>query len=205
MADIESPPVETRDGPTTVGRKARRRRWMSLLRAALRVLGGSVIVFTLYFILPFSNVKDASAWFLLAILLTVVVALMVWQVRGIIDAADPRMRAVEALAVSVPLLLVSFSTVHFLLGQSNPAAYTEPLTRLDSLYFAVTVFSTVGFGDISAVSQSARIVVIVQMLVNILVLGVGARIILGAVEVAKERAATPVATLGDSERPPSHV
>jgi Ion channel len=173
---------------------------MSRLWVVLRVLGGSAIVFLLYFTLPFSNVEDSSAWVVLAILLTVIVALMVWQVRAIIDSNNPRLRAVEALAVSIPLLLVSFSTVHFLMGQSNPAAYTEPLTRIDSLYFTITVLSTVGFGDISAVSQSARIVVAVQMLVNILVLGVGVRVILGAVEVGRERAAAPLATPGDSER-----
>jgi hypothetical protein len=164
---------------------------MSRLRAGLRVLAGSTIVFVLYFSLPFSNVRDRSAWLVLAILLAVVVALTVWQIRGIIDADDPRLRAIEALAVSIPLLLVSFSTVHFLIGQSNPAAYTEPLTRIDSLYFAVTVFSTVGFGDISAVSQSARALVTVQMFVNLLVLGVGVRIVLGAVAVGRERKTTP--------------
>ena len=95
---------------------------MSRLWAVLRVLGGSAIVFLLYFTLPFSNLDDSSAWLVLAILLTVIVALMVWQVRAIIDANNPRLRAVEALAVSIPLLLVSFSTVHFLVGQSNPAA-----------------------------------------------------------------------------------
>jgi hypothetical protein len=163
---------------------------MSGLRAGLRVLAGSAVVFVLYFTLPFSNIEDRSAWFVLAILLAVIVALMLWQIRRIIDADEPRLRAIEALAVSIPLLLVSFSTVHFLIGQSDPAAYTEALTRIDSLYFVVTVFSTVGFGDITAVSESARVLVTVQMLVNLLVVGVGVRIVLGAVTVGRERKTT---------------
>ena len=44
------------------------------------------------------------------------------------------------------------------------ASFTEPLTRADALYFTVTVFSTVGFGDITAKSETARVVLIVQML-----------------------------------------
>ena len=40
----------------------------------------------------------------------------------------------------------------------------QPLTRADALYFAVTVFSTVGFGDITPESEAARVVLIVQML-----------------------------------------
>ncbi len=32
----------------------------------------------------------------------------------------------------------------------DPAAFNETLTRIDSLYFTLTVFATVGFGDIAA-------------------------------------------------------
>jgi voltage-gated potassium channel len=193
MADTQPAPARTGDRLGKADRRLRTRRWMSHLRAASRVLAGSAAVLVLYFALPFSNLKNKSAWFVLALLLAVCVGLMAWQTRAIIDAVDPRMRAVEALAVSIPLLLVSFATVHFLIGQSNPDAYTEPLTRTDALYFSVTVLSTVGFGDISAVTQAARIVVTVQMLVNLLVLGVGIRIILGAVELGRQRAVTPPA------------
>jgi voltage-gated potassium channel len=153
-------------------------------------LAGAAAVFVLYFCLPFSNVEDRSAWLVLAVLLAACIGLMAWQIRAIVEAVDPRLRAVEALAVSITLLLVSFSTVHYLIGQSNPAAYTAPLTRMDALYFSVTVLSTVGFGDISPVTQATRIVVTVQMLVDLLVLGIGVRVILGAVQVGRERAAS---------------
>ena len=169
-------------------RVLRRRRRVAALWAAARVLAGSAVVFALYFGLPFRNVHDLSGWLWLALMLAVIVALMGWQIRRIIDADDPRMRAVEALAVSIPLLLTSFATAHYLISQSTSSAYTEALSRMDSLYFSVTVFATVGFGDISAVSDSARVVVTIQMITDLLVLGVGVRIIFGAVEVGRERA-----------------
>ena len=42
------------------------------------------------------------------------------------------------------------------LAGTDPGSFTEPLTRTDSLYFVVTVFATVGFGDITPLSLSAR-------------------------------------------------
>jgi uncharacterized membrane protein len=56
---------------------------------------------------------------------------------------------------------------------------------LDALYFAVTVFATVGFGDIAAHSQLARGVVTAQMIVDFLFLGIVARVLLGAVKVGR--------------------
>jgi hypothetical protein len=66
--------------------------------------------------------------------------------------------------------------------RASAANFTQPLTRTDALYFAVTVFSTVGFGDITPKSEAARVVLIVQMLGDLAVLGAGIRILLGAVQ-----------------------
>ena len=49
-------------------------------------------------------------------------------------------------------------------GKGLGGEFTQPLTRTDALYFTVTVFSTVGFGDISPKLEAARVVLIAQML-----------------------------------------
>jgi Ion channel len=49
------------------------------------------------------------------------------------------------------------------------------------LGFAVTVFSTVGFGDITAKTEAARLVVTGQMIADLVILGLAVKIILGAV------------------------
>jgi putative Mn2+ efflux pump MntP len=65
------------------------------------------------------------------------------------------------------------------------------------LYFTVTVFATVGFGDIVATTQGARVVVMGQMVSGIVIIGLGARIIVDAVkrgqrrQPAQERDAAP--------------
>jgi len=52
----------------------------------------------------------------------------------------------------------------------------------------VTVFSTVGFGDIAPKSELARVVLIIQMIGDLAILGAGVRILLGAVRRGRQRA-----------------
>ena len=63
-----------------------------------------------------------------------------------------------------------FASTYFLMEQASAANFTEPLTRTDALYFSVTVFTTVGFGDITAKSETARFVLIIQMLADLALL-----------------------------------
>jgi voltage-gated potassium channel len=99
----------------------------------------------------------------------------------------------------VPLFLLLFASAYFAMARTSPASFsTHSLTRTDALYFTVTAFSTVGFGDITAVSQQARLVVTAQMLLDLLVLGLGIRVFLGAVQRARQQ--PPPAT--DPDIPP---
>lgn len=93
----------------------------------------------------------------------------------------PFCRSVEALAVTVPLYILLFAATYYGMAVQEPASFdVEGLTRVDTLYFTVTTFSSVGFGDISAASQTARILVTIQMMLNLLVLGAGIRVFVGA-------------------------
>jgi voltage-gated potassium channel len=51
----------------------------------------------------------------------------------------------------------------------------------------LTVFATVGFGDITPVTQLARVLVTIQMVVGLLTVGVIAKVVFGAVQVAESR------------------
>ena len=73
------------------------------------------------------------------------------------------------------------------MGHADPEHFSEPLTRLDAAYFTVTVFATVGFGDIVAVSQAARTVAIVQMVGDLVLVGLVAEALFGAVQVNLSR------------------
>ncbi|MGZ4523989.1 MAG: potassium channel family protein, partial [Mycobacteriaceae bacterium] len=113
--------------------------------------------------------------------------LMVWHVRSITRARAPGLRAIESLFTALPLFLLVFATVYFILGQSAVTSFSEPLTRTDALYFTVTVFSTVGFGDITPTTGATRVVVMIQMFGGLLVLGAGLRLLLGAAQLGQKR------------------
>ncbi len=84
------------------------------------------------------------------------------------------------MATIIPLFLVVFAWIYLTMSASSAAAFGMHLTRTSALYFTVTVFSTVGFGDITPKTDPARIVAMVQMLADLAVLAVVVRLILGA-------------------------
>ena len=55
------------------------------------------------------------------------------------------------------------------------------------MYFSTTIFATVGFGDITAKSQAARVVVTLQMFLDLVILGLVARLVVNAVRIGKQR------------------
>jgi hypothetical protein len=87
----------------------------------------------------------------------------------------------------VPLFLLLFTGSYVAMAHLSTRNFGGNLTHTDGLYFTVTVFATVGFGDITAKSQTARLVVTGQMIANLIVLGIGAKVILGAVTRARQR------------------
>ena len=80
-----------------------------------------------------------------------------------------------------------FAAAYYLMAKTSPASFSDHLTRTDALYFTVTTFSTVGYGDITAVSQSARLMVTAQMILDLLILGLGIRVFIGAVQRGRQR------------------
>ena len=115
-------------------------------------------------------------------------AMAAYQVRAIIKARYPAIRAIEALAATAPLFLLLFAATYFLMAQANLDNFNvHSLTRTDALYFTVTVFATVGFGDIVATSEAARLAVTMQMILDLGVLGLGLRVFLGAVQRGREQ------------------
>ena len=164
---------------------ARRRRLIGL--GLLRSLVTTVVLVAAYYLLPLNHIRSVPL--ALAGGLLILLAGAVWQLRAITRARYPAVRAVQALATTVPLFLLLFASAYFAMARTSTANFnTSPLTRTDALYFTVTTFSTVGYGDITAVSQSARLVVTVQMLLDLLALGLGIRVFVGAVQVARQQA-----------------
>ena len=173
------------DDPSRELPSARRRRL--IVRAVLRTFLLTAVLVVLYYVLPLDEPLNAGVAVRLLAGLLIFAGMAAWQVRTIIGSRYPAVRAVESLGLIVPLYLLVFASTYFVMERASAANFTQPLTRTDALYFTVTVFSTVGFGDITAKSEAARVVVIFQMIGDIALLGAGVRVLLGAVRRGQER------------------
>ena len=139
------------------------------------------VLLLVYYRLPMDQPENGYTVLRLVSGLLLVVVVLWWQVRLIARSSRPRWQGVQALALVLPLFLLMFANACFLLARHQPGSFNVDLSRTDALYFVVTVFATVGFGDVVPVSPLARIVVIAQMIGDLLVLGVALKVILVAV------------------------
>jgi voltage-gated potassium channel len=159
----------------------------AVLGAGLRSLGTVTLLLVAYYQAPLDRPLKLSTGLLFVAALLLFAVVVVAQIRAILRSGRPRLLAIRALVLGVPLLLVLFAATYCTVGAQQPGAFSEPLSRTDGLYFTTTTFATVGFGDITARTQLARILVTVQMLVGVLTVGVIAKVVFGAVQQAEAR------------------
>ena len=149
---------------------------------------------TLYYLLPLDRASTPVAATILILGLAAFIALIAVQVRTIIRSRFPTLRAAEALAVSVPFFLLLFAGTYVTLSAISASYFGGHLSHTDGLYFAVTVFSTVGFGDITAKTQTARLLVTGQMITDLIILGLAIKVLVGAVRRGQHSRARPGST-----------
>lgn len=159
--------------------------------ALLSSVASVVLLLLVYYAAPLDRPLDSWT------LITFVVGLLAfswltgWQVRAITRSEFPRIRAVQAMATGFPFLLLLYASAYSVIAYQRPESFSEALSRTDALYFTVTVFATVGFGDIAPRTDLARILTMTQMVVGLVAIGLVAKILLGAVTVADARRESP--------------
>ena len=108
----------------------------------LRIAGSATVLVVLYYLLPLDRSSTGTAVTILVIGLAVFIGLVAFQTRAILRSPFPGLRAIEALATSVPLFLLLFASTYVAMSAMSTGNFDGPLTHTDGLYFAVTVFST---------------------------------------------------------------
>jgi hypothetical protein len=151
----------------------------------LRAAGSAAVLVALYYLLPLDHSSEPGAVTMLLIGLAGYIVLGAVHVRLIIRSPFPGLRAIEALATGIPLFLLLFASTYVVLAELSTANFGEHLSHTDGLYFSVTVFATVGFGDITAKTETARLVVTGQMIADLIYFGVAIKVIAGAVRIGR--------------------
>lgn len=174
---------------SAVDRRPRRRQVITVTVESLLTVA---VLLALYYVVP------SSSSIVVGFVLWVVVFLGVgvFELRAIARDPRPVARAAVAMARVVPLFIVLFAWTYAAMSKSDPSSFSEPLTKSGALYFTITVLSTVGFGDITPVTDPARLAVSVQMICDLVVIGILVKLIVG---VAKSARAQRTGAGGDGQ------
>jgi voltage-gated potassium channel len=165
--------------------KGERRRLVA--KTILAIIVSWTALLGAYYLIPFDDRSAAGALLRLIVGMVILVVVLVWLVVRILKADNPGLRAIEALGVVVVLLIVVFASTYLSIVSESPHSFNQGLDHSSSLYFTITVLATVGFGDIVPVTDSARMVVSLQMIVDLVFIAAVVRVIISAAKMGQAR------------------
>lgn len=169
--------------PATAVRLAdleKNQRRLAILRSGAIIALSWIGIMGAFFVLPIGHESGLRALLRLGADIALVGAVFVWQIRRIAVAELPELRAVEALGIVIAVFLVAFSAIYLAMSHEAASTFSQPLDHIRAIYFTITIFSTVGFGDIVPRTDGARLVVSAQMLLDLAIIGVVVRLLFNA-------------------------
>jgi voltage-gated potassium channel len=145
-------------------------------RSLLRSIAMVVALFAFYSFVPLRGPWWWVGAAVGAISLLALLPLTAHRLRAVNASDAPVLEAFEALVLLMTILMTGFAAVYY--GMNHAHDQFRGLdSRIDGIYFTVTTLSTVGYGDITAVSQTARVAVTVQMVFDIAYVGIAFRVL----------------------------
>jgi voltage-gated potassium channel len=171
---------------------------------AAGTVGLVAAITAIYYVLPVPRPIDEGDWALLfSCGLAALGVLIVLSIRRLLRSGEQaRVRAL-VLLLCVTVLFFSYADVA-LAGIAGEFASLH--TKTDGLYFSVSTLATVGFGDVHASGQLARIAVTLQIVFNLVFLGAAIATITGMWrERARRRATGGPGHPGLGEPGPGHA
>jgi voltage-gated potassium channel len=156
--------------PTSLEDLDRRQKQRVVARSAARIVFSIVLLFAVYGTVPVADRTGVGTLVELFVGMIIFAAVLSWQVLKIMGAEHPELRAAEALAIAIPVVLIVFSFTYLSLSHVRPGSFSEPLNHVRAIYFVITVISTVGFGDITPKTDAAMILVSFQIMLDLVLL-----------------------------------
>jgi hypothetical protein len=169
----------------SLGEIARPERSRLLAMLVIRTFLSVAILLLIYALLPAEPTTPTDTVVRLVAALVFVALVIALQVYAIRSANHPVLRAIEAAINAICVFIIVFALLYLELAQANPANFTEPLNHVSAFYFTVTILATVGFGDISAASDVARLVVTIQMLLDLAIIAIIVRVFSSIAEASR--------------------
>lgn len=140
-----------------------------------------VVLVVAYHLIPFDRGVTWQIGVVAVVALVLLFAGALFELRAVTVAEFPTLRGIQALTVSLVVVLLGFAGVYMILSNSDSGAFDEVLDHAGSLYFSLTTLTTIGYGDIVPVSHAARYTVMLQMIIDFLILGVFVKLITSTV------------------------
>ncbi|WP_460494352.1 potassium channel family protein [Dactylosporangium cerinum] len=160
-------------------------------RAAVTLVAGGCV----YYLIPLRLLRATGDWVqagAAAVAFAVLVTAFRRQLHNSVRGAGTGAR-LETLVNLVIVTVFAFSLGYVLLaGHANQFAGLE--TKTDALYFTLSTLATVGFGDVHAVGQAARIAVSGQIVFNLVYVAATVAVFTGGIRrrLGSERVTQPV-------------
>ena len=155
---------------------------------ALRLLGTVAVLTLLYYLLPIRGPLTSASWTVVFVCGAVVLGLLLLLHVGSLLKAGPDVQ-LQRLLVLLCVIVLFFAEAYYLLAQT-PGQLTDLHTKTDALYFTVTTLSTVGYGDVHAAGQLARVAVTLQIVYDLFFIGLAVAVGTGLLR-AKAAQRTP--------------
>jgi hypothetical protein len=128
-----------------------------------------VAVIVAYYAAPLGEFSASAASVVFAVVgllsgLGILVWLIIRQVRLLVDSRpDSTDVRADALVLLIFVIVPVFALGYFALQTADATQFADLDTKTDSLYFTLSTLATVGFGDVHATGQLARVIVMVQI------------------------------------------
>ena len=150
-----------------LGQNTRRARRRALLRRVLAVLG----LLVAYFCVPVGTDSTPVEVAVQIVGVLVGIGVLGWVLGlEVVHAAEgSETRTVPALVLLLALVVFAFSLAFYLMERVNPASFDGLHTRVDALYFTLVTMATVGYGDVHAEGQGARVLVIGLIIFDVVI------------------------------------
>ena len=125
-----------------------------------------------YYFVPLSqDDHPVWRWAVFIVGLGTLIFLIVRQLRKQLSAGpDPGIRVHTLITLLYPVVAL-FALTYYVIQSTDPTQFTDMVTRTDALYYTVITLGTVGYGDVHAVGQLARVVSMIQVAFDLVVIG----------------------------------